>query len=326
MKRLYLLTGATGHLGSWILRLLKDDKQAIRILVLPSEKNIVPDGVDVVYGDITDKDSMKPFFNTAGFDETVLIHCAAIVSIVSDNPLIHKVNVEGTRNVLDMALENRINRVIYVSSVHAIEEKPNRELITETKDFNPDRVTGQYAKSKAEAARLALTYCDKGLDLSIVHPSGIIGPGDYRSTNNSINTLKAMYTGKIFVAMSGGYDFVDVRDVASGIISCVDSGRNGETYLLSGEYISVKQMLEAVNEYKNRKFPIISVPDFIVGMVAPVSQWLSLHFGNGKPLLTPYSLYTLRSNSNFSNEKAKKELGFNPRSIKESIVDTLEDQ
>ena len=326
MKKLYLVTGASGHLGSCIVKELLNRKENVRVLVLPGEEKYIPESVEIVSGNIVDKDTLHDFFKRDDYDYLTLIHCAAIVCIESKlNPMVWKVNVDGCRNVMELALENKVDRVIYVSSVHALEELEYPEIIVESKDFDKDKIRGQYAKSKAEAGKLVLEFADKGLNVSIVHPSGIIGPGDLRNTNNSVNTLRGMYKGTIPVAIDGGYDFVDIRDVVEGILSCEEKGRTGETYLLSNRYITVEEMLKIVKEYKGKNPSCMKIPGVFVDIAAPISEWLSVNVFHSKPMFTPYAISTLRTNCRFSYVKAEKELGYHPRDLKQTVYDTLDD-
>lgn len=326
MKKLYLITGGSGHLGNVLINTLLKDNQDIRCLLLENEINKVDDRVEKYIGDIRDKNSMIDFFNIEGYENVILIHAAAKVTILSkEDPSVYETNVIGADNVLDLALKNNINRVIFISSVHALPELANNEIIKEIKDFSSQNINGQYAKTKAMAAKLALEYHDKGLNISILHPSGIIGPGDKYRTNNSVNTIRSMYKGSIPISIDGGYDFVDVRDVVEGIINCETLGRSGECYILSGGYISVKDLLNTIRRMKNKKDINLQIPYSIAKAISPLSEWFYLNIKKEKPLLTPYSIYTLKSNANFSNEKAKKELNFKTRDMLESIKDSLED-
>ena len=323
MKKLYLITGATGHLGSVLLERLREKKENIRVLVLPGEESLIPDDVQYVTGDVRDADSLVPFFDRNGFDCVTLFHCAAIITILSNNsPALWDVNVNGTKNVLQKALETSVEKVIYVNSVHGIPEKPFPDVITESDVFSPDLVTGEYAKSKAEAATVALDYAAKGLNLVMVHPSGIIGPGDKYNNNFSVRTVKAMYNGQIPFIIKGGYDFVDVRDVVEGMLLCEEKGKPGESYILNGDYISIEKLMEITCALQNKKPKKLMIPEGIVKIIAPINEWCSAHFGNKKPLLTKYSIQTLHANGFFSHAKATNELGYHPRSIADSVRDT----
>lgn len=325
VKKLYLVTGATGHLGTVLCAELRRRGEAVRALVLPGEEGLLPAGVSHVRGDVTAPDSLPPFFDRAGYERVTLIHCAALITIASrPDPRLWPVNVEGTDHVMRLALEKGVERVIYVSSVHAIPERAPGETVGETDSFSPETVHGQYAKSKAAAARLVLGWAGKGLPVSIVHPSGIIGPGDLRRTNHSVNTLRAMASGRIPCAIRGGYDFVDARDAALGILGCEEGGRPGECYILSGEYLTVRKMLNAARAAKGKRPVRIVLPHALARLAAPLSELLSRVRKSGTPLLTPYSVYTLHKGERFSHEKARQAFGYSPRPALDAIRDSLD--
>ncbi|MBE6989737.1 MAG: NAD-dependent epimerase/dehydratase family protein [Ruminococcaceae bacterium] len=323
MGKLYLITGAAGHLGTVLTQKLLARGDAVRALLLPGEEPLVPPRVQMVVGDVTDPASMEPFFRAEGYDAVSLIHCAAVVTIASgEDPAVWRVNVDGTDHVLRLAQQYGVSRVIYVSSVHAIPERPAPEIMAEPPQFSPGLVRGQYARSKAAATRLALQAAREGLNISVVHPSGIIGPGDIRGNNHTIRTLRAMAEGRIPVSIRGGYDFVDVRDVADGILQCEERGRAGECYILSSQYCTVRELLETVCRLQGRRPPRLVVPAFVAGWAAPVVEKLSRLTGR-RPVLTPYSVEVLQTNGRYSHEKATRELGYRPRALTESIRDTL---
>lgn len=324
MSKLYLVTGGTGHVGTVLINELLAKNVSIRALVRPGRREGIPAGVDVYEGDITNLDSMRDFFQTSGFDSVTLIHCAALITIASRlNTQVWSVNVHGTENVMQLALNAAVDRVVYVSSVHAIPEKPLGQIISEVSSFLPELVHGQYAKSKAAAAQVALDYAKKGLNLSIVHPSGIIGPGETNIRNHMIRTIHAMAEGRIPVGLKGGYDFVDSRDVVSGILSCEEKGRCGECYILTGHYITVLQLLNVVRKIHGKKERKIEIPYGLVKAIAPISEGAARLIGRKAPLFTPYSVYTLHTNGDFSHEKATRELDYQPRDIGDSIRDSL---
>ena len=324
MSKLYLVTGGTGHVGTVLIKELLAKNVSIRALVRPGRREGIPAGVDVYEGDITNLDSMRDFFQTSGFDSVTLIHCAALITIASRlNTQVWNVNVHGTENVMQLALNAAVDRVVYVSSVHAIPEKPLGQIISEVSSFSPELVHGQYAKSKAAAAQVALDYAKKGLNLSIVHPSGIIGPGDTNIRNHMIRTIHAMAEGRIPVGLKGGYDFVDSRDVVSGILSCEEKGRCGECYILTGHYITVLQLLNVVRKIHGKKERKIEIPYGLVKAIASISEGAARLIGRKAPLFTPYSVYTLHTNGDFSHEKATRELDYQPRDLVDSIRDSL---
>lgn len=324
MQKLYLVTGATGHLGTCLTAELLRRGEYVRVLVRSGRQALVPQGAEVAEGDVACGDTLAPFFDRTGYDRVTLLHCAALITIASkEDRRVWDVNVNGTENVMRLARQAGVERVVYVSSVHAIPERPHGETIREVDAFSPHLVHGQYARSKAAAAQRALAYAREGLNVSIVHPSGIIGPGDHGRRNHMVRTIRAMASGRIPVSMEGGYDFVDVRDVADGILSCEEHGQAGECYILSGHYVKVKELLSTVRRIRGKRENKIELPHGLVRYIAPIAERLSLLAGDRSPLLTPYSVYTLHTNGRFSHEKASKSFGYRPRGIVESIRDSL---
>ncbi len=324
MKKLWLVTGATGHVGGILVSALQQRGEHVRALVRPNSRVAVHPSVEICKGDIRSRESLLPFFDRGDYDCVSLVHCAALITIASKhNPEVWNINVHGTDNVMSLARDTGVDRVVYVSSVHAIPERPANETITEVSSFSPDLVHGQYAKSKAAAAQIAMDYAKAGLNVSIVHPSGIIGPGDTQARNHMIRTIQAIAEGKISVGLQGGYDFVDARDVAAGILGCEEKGRAGECYILNGHYIGVLELVNTVRRLQGKKTTRFEAPHAAAKLIAPAAEWVSRVFSKNPPLLTPYSVYTLHTNGRFSHEKAAREFEYHPRPLEESIRDSL---
>ena len=324
MKKLWLVTGATGHVGTILVSVLQQRGEHVRALVRPNSNIVAHSNVEIYEGDIRNRESLIPFFDRGDYDYVSLVHCAALITIASKhNPEVWNINVHGTNNVMSLARDTGGDRIDYVSSVHAIPERPANEIITEVSSFSPNLVHGQYAKSKAAAAQIVLDYAKAGLNVSIVHPSGIIGPGDTRSRNHMIRTIQAISDGKISVGLQGGYDFVDSRDVADGIIGCEEKGRPGECYILNGHYIGVLELVNSIRKIRGKKTTRIEAPHALAKLIAPVAEYFSRTFSKDAPLLTPYSVYTLHTNGRFSHEKATREFDYHPRPIEDSIRDSL---
>ena len=324
MKKLWLVTGATGHVGTILVSVLQQRGEHVRALVRPNSNIVAHSNVEIYEGDIRNRESLIPFFDRGDYDYVSLVHCAALITIASKhNPEVWNINVHGTNNVMSLARDTGVDRIVYVSSVHAIPERPANEIITEVSSFSPNLVHGQYAKSKAAAAQIVMDYAKAGLNVSIVHPSGIIGPGDTRSRNHMIRTIQAISDGKISVGLQGGYDFVDSRDVADGIIGCEEKGRPGECYILNGNYIGVLELVNSIRKIRGKKTTRIEAPHALAKLIAPVAEYFSRTFSKDAPLLTPYSVYTLHTNGRFSHEKATREFDYHPRPMEESIRDSL---
>ena len=192
----------------------------------------------------------------------------------------------------------------------------------ETEKFSPDYVTGGYAKTKAEATRAVLKAAEEGLDVVVVHPSGILGPYD-RSGNHLVQMVSEYLRGTLPACVKGGYDFVDVRDVASGCLLAAEKGRKGECYILSDKYCEIREVLDIVGEVSGKKkLPVL--PLWMAKLAAPFMQ---LHSRRKKqrPLYTAYSLHVLGSGERFSHKKATEELGYSPRDLRLTIRDMVAD-
>lgn len=318
----FLLTGATGFLGNAIAWMLHEKGFRCTALIMPGDiyASKLPSDTELYYGDLLDMESLEGFFKSAS-KNTCFIHCAGIVSIASKpNPMIYKVNVKGTWNVLCLAAKHDIGKMIYVSSIHAIPEKVAGEVITEVDSFDAHLVKGEYSKSKAVASQMVLQAAQEGLNVCIVHPSGIIGPSDWRH-GQITSTIISYCKGKLPAGVRGGNNFVDVRDVAGGILACAEKGLAGECYILSGHNTTVKTILEHVRKIINGR-RLIYLPLLIIKMIAPIYERNAVR-RHETPFLTPYSAYALGANADYSHDKASKAFGYSPRMIEETIEDTV---
>lgn len=322
MEKIYLVTGANGHLGSTIINLLLKEKKKVRAFVLENDVLHLDKKVEIIRGNITDKKSIYPLFKDLENKEVIVIHCAGIVTIASKfDQKVYDVNVVGTKNIADVALEYKVKKFIHVSSVHAILEEKNK-TIKEVDKFYPNKVEGLYAKTKAEASNYILDMSKKGLNAIVVHPSGIIGPGNYGKGHLSQLIIDYL-NNRLTAIVKGGYDFVDVRDVADGILKAIEKGRVGECYILSNRYFEIKEIINLLHEVTNHK-PIKTIlPNWFAKLTAPIAE-LYYKILKQPPLYTSYSIYTLSTNSHFSHEKATKEIDYNPRDMKETLKDTVD--
>lgn len=325
MRSVYLVTGAAGHLGLTVTQALVARGDAVRALVLPTDASAahLPQAVRVFYGDVRQPATLEPCFETATDERLTVIHCAGIVTIASHyDPTVYDVNVKGTMNIVDACVAHAVQKLVYVSSVHAVPTLPMGETIREIEHFDPAKVIGLYAQTKAEATAYVLEAARaKGLVASVVQPSGICGPNDY-GNNHLTQLIRDWHDGRLTAGIHGGYDFVDVRDVSAGILACCDNGRQGECYFLTNQYISVPDIFKTLSELTNRKRIRTFLPLWFIRLTAPLAE-LYYKCLRQKPLYTSYSIYTLGSNALFSHEKATRELGYAPRPFRETLRDTL---
>lgn len=319
----YIVTGAAGHLGSTVIRELSASGCEICGLLQPGGTPKVT-GPNISYreGDICDIESLRCLFGGAEGRDVYVFHTAALISIAEKMPpRLHAVNVDGVKNILRLCREYRVRRLVHVSSVHAIPEKPGRQVMLEPDHFSAGLVNGGYAKTKAEAAQAVLDAAAEGLDAVIVFPSGILGPYD-DGRNHLIQMTAEFMRGKLPACVQGGYDFVDVRDVAHGCILAAEYGRKGQGYILSGTYISLKELLALTGKYCGRR-PVPALPAGLAKLAVPLIGAYSRARGT-RPLYTAYSLSTVSGNSCFSNEKAKRELHYTVRDIGETVRDMVD--
>jgi len=323
---LYIITGAKGHLGNNLVRLIKSRGHDVRAFDLKGKNDTILEnlGCVIYHGDITDIKTIEPLFDLTGtnyhMNDVVLIHAAGIVSIATKKPAqLDKVNILGTKNILDLALEKGVRQFIYISSVHAIPEPNIDMIITETNDFDPDKVKGHYAKSKSIASLMVYEKYEAGYPVTIIHPSGIIGPFDF-GKGHMTQVIEKYLNKKLSSRINGKYDFVDVRDVAEGIY-LASIGKHLGCFILSGENIDLKRMFGTLKEVSGRKRSTMVFARWFVRLFAPMIEFFDKR--NKKPLIfTRYSIDTLNSHGTFSHEKASKTFGYNPRPFEVTILDT----
>jgi dihydroflavonol-4-reductase len=315
-----VVTGATGHIGNVLVRELLARDEEVRAIIPPFEDTIPLEGLTVekVKGDIRDIDFLTRAFEGAN----VVYHLAGVISILPGKTrLLHQVNVMGTRNVIQACLRSRVRRLIYTSSIHAFMEPPHGAVIDETTPIDPERVIGEYASSKAQATLEVLKGIENGLDAVIVFPSGVVGPYDYRLSEMG-QLIVDFVRGKLKVYVDGAYDFVDVRDVAQGHILACEKGTAGEGYILSNATVTVRDLFTILEKITSIRAPSFKAPLWLANFGARFTP-LYCALTKNKPLLTTYSLYTLTANCLISNEKARRQLGYSPRPITESIADSI---
>jgi len=316
-----VVTGATGHIGNVLVRELLARGERVRTIIPLFEDTTPLDGLDVekVEGDVRELDSLVQ----ASRGADVVYHLAGIISILpGKTELLYQVNVMGTRNVVEACLKAHVRRLIYTSSIHAMAEPPHGTVIDETMPFAPDRAIGEYGKSKAQASLGVLEGVEKGLDAVLVCPTGVIGPYDFKLSEMG-QLFIDFARSKLNTYVDGAYDFVDVRDVVTGLILALEKGKSGESYILSGERITVAKLTSILEEVTGVKAPRFKIP-MRLAKVMVIFTSLYYRLTNTKPRFTKDSLCILRSNSFISSEKASHLLGYSHRPIRETIVDTIQ--
>ncbi len=324
MTRTYIVTGAAGYLGNVLCRQLVASGATVRAVVLPNtDTSCLADlPVTLVEGDVREAATLDAALTEVQPAECTVLHLASVVSIASRvSAHVRSVNVGGTAAVIEACRRHRVPRLVYVSSVHAIPDQGPGHVHTEVDHFDPRLVHGEYAKTKAEATELVLDANDAQLQTVVVHPSGICGPGDH--AHGHITALvAAIVTGRMRVYVDGGYDFVDVRDVADGIIAAADHGVPGECYILSGGYLSMSETVQLIADRAGRP-TLRRMPAWVARLTAPMAE-AYFRVRRQSPEYTPYAVRVLESQGHFSSAKATATWGYAPHDPAAAFAATVD--
>ena len=324
---MYLVTGAAGFLGLAVCRELIERGENVRALALPNDpaQKYLPNGVEVVEGDLTDPESLRSFFALPEGCEGIVLHLGSLVTSNPDyNQKVIDVNVGGTRNIIDLCLATPgIKKLVYCSSTGAIPEQREGIAIKEVDYFDETKVPGCYAVSKALASQEVLDACHhRGLNACIVHPSGIMGPGDY-ARGEMTNNLTRIIEGELPAGIDGDFNICDVRDLAQGVIGAADKGRCGECYILVNEPITFREFCTLVTEESGGKKVSVFLPIFAAKIMGRMMEASAKRTGK-KPLMTTFNVYSLARNNQFDSGKAQRELGYRTRPYRETIHDQIQ--
>ena len=315
-----LITGGSGHVGANLVRELTARDYKVRCIDFDGDHRAF-DGynVELFKGSVTDIESLDKAF--AGVD--VVFHTAAIISLERKNKnLIRSVNVDGTKNVCEMALKQNVQKLIHFSSVDAFIREPLDAPLLEDRPLVVDPNTVPYDLSKADAQRIVLDFCNKGLDASIIHPSGIFGPNDFKPSLFGQEFIKIANSKRPF-SINVGYDYVDVRDLSKTAVNCVSKGVSGQNYIVGGNYMDFVYMADVMSQELGRKLIRGTLPFASIYLSLPMYYVLSL-ITNTPRAISLDSIHTIKvQNKNIPSQLSKDQLGHSPRPIEETITDTL---
>lgn len=318
MSKAVLMTGVSGHLGANLSGILARRGFEVRGLALGGEDcSFLDPAVRIYRGDVRDMESIRPMFE--GLDRPVFIHAAAAISIRrhESRPLFD-INVGGTRNVIRLCEEIGVEKLVYIGSVDAIASRGRNPKVGEVGRFHPELLSSPYAKSKAVAANLVL---DSKLDSCIFLPSGMIGPEDHK--RGLMSAVFSLYlNGRLKAGVSGGFDFVDVRDVARTVADAAENGAARGIYILSNTFSETTALLNELLGLAGRK-PIKR--RLSVGFIRMVLPLAGLYFRliKERNLLTMESTRLLGKNVRFSSAKARRDLGYKTRPLAQTLGDFL---
>jgi hopanoid-associated sugar epimerase len=321
MTETILVTGATGFVGSAVLRALTGSGANLRALSRASSPRGNLDGVDceVVVGDMRDAESMA----RAMAGVTRLYHVAADYRLWARDPGdILRANLEGTRTVMEAALSAGVERIVYTSSVATLRAGDAAHSTDETEPLAEPEAIGAYKRSKVAAERLVETMvAERGLPAIIVNPSTPIGPRDVKPTPTGRILVEAA-TGKIPAFVDTGLNLVHVDDVARGHLLAMERGVVGQRYILGGQNVSLREMLGVIAGQVGRKAPTVALPRAPLYPLAWVAEAVARMTGK-EPFVTSDALKMASHHMFFSSAKAERELGYTARPYAEAIADAL---
>jgi len=316
-----IVTGANGFVGNVLVRELVKQNKKVKAFVrstsdISSLENL---NIDILKGDILDYDSLLKAFRGI---ETVYHVAGKVFLMPGYNEITDSVNYHAVNNVIKACFKCGVKKLIYTSTIHAFKEPDLGTAVDETMPYCPESPRSIYDRSKAKASLAVKQASKEGLFCVILNPTGVLGPYDF-SISAMTQTFIDFAHGKLKLAVNGAYDFVDVRDVALGHIAASEKGKNGESYILSGERVTIAGMMKMLEQTTGVKAPDIFLPLKVgkaIACVMPIYYWIS----RKTPCFTKYTVDTLCSNSYILNYKARKELGYSPRPIVESVRDTID--
>jgi dihydroflavonol-4-reductase len=312
-----LVTGASGFLGWHISNLLLERGYSVRALVRAGSR--VPElAVETVTGDLRNPASIERAIEGC----TALFHVAADYRLWAKDPSdLYRSNVDGTRNALETAKKARVERVIYTSTVGCI-GIPHDGLGTEDTPVSLGEMTGHYKRSKFMAEQIALDYARAGLPVVIVNPTAPIGDHDFKPTPTG-KIVADFLAGAMPAFIDTGLNVLDAHDCARGHLLAFERGRAGERYILGGENLSLAQILFKLAEITGQKAPATQIPYAVAYAAGVVStMWAGV---TGKAPRVPIEAVRMAKKKMWvSGEKARRELGFDPRPAEVALSHAVE--
>ena len=320
----YLVSGGEGALGKFVISMLLERGEKVRILMSElSDTRIYRNNpnIEICYGISTDKDSMKEFFELEDPRSCVLFHTDEYVSLTdATNLTMRRVNVIGAENVVDMCLKRKIGKLVYLSSAYALNPEVTGDNLTI--HFDRNKVEGEYAKSKAEAAAYVMEKVALNkFNAVMVLPTFIIGPG-YSQDYEINKVLNSFINNGTTPPKEGGRAFVDVRDVANAMLTLADKGEPGAGYIISGEYKTSGEFFQDVNDIKGIDAPVKTASKLVMSksLVKLVNFYYKItHKENPREA---YTLFRDNPDARFE-DNSKGILPENVISFKDSLSDTI---
>jgi dihydroflavonol-4-reductase len=302
------VTGGTGFVGSAVIRRLLADGHQVRALVRPGSNTRMLDGLPVerLSGDLSDATILQNAMTDCGW----VFHVAALYAYWGytwDD--FYRSNVEGTRRVLEAASWSGVGRIVHTSSIASLGIPRNGAPGTEDTPVTLKDMLSDYKRSKFLAEEVVREFVEKGLPVVVVNPAAPVGVGDHKPTQTG-KMIVDFLNGKMPAYVDTGLTIVDVDDVANGHLLAMEKGKVGERYILGGENLSLKQVLDLLSEVSGRPKAQARIPR------AVALGWAYLDIGLARlnpkhiPAATPDAVRVSSKKEYFSSAKAMRELGY----------------
>lgn len=314
---LIFVTGATGFVGSHVARVLADEGAQLRLLVRPASdlRNVEGISAELVQGDLRDAACLQNAL--AGCD--AVFHVAADYRLwVRDPEQMYRSNVEGTRAILDAARNAGVRRVVYTSTVATMGFTQNGHPANENSPVSLTEMIGHYKQSKFLAEEVALYAGRSGMDVVIVNPTTPVGERDIKPTPTGriiVDFLKKKFPAYV----DTGLNLVDVTECARGHVAALERGRSGERYILGGENLTLKQILDRLAAITGLASPRTRVPYGVALAAGVMDQLVTGHLFRGEPRATVEAVRMSRKKMFVSSEKAERELGWQPVLVTDAL-------
>jgi len=308
----YVIFGGTGHIGNNLVRMLIENNEDVVLVVRSVNEAIKNLKAKIIIGDIFDESLLNMAINK----DDIVIHAIGLIDIKNKlKEETFKINYESTKKIFEIALNVCAKHFIYISSVDAIYkgDLPKEKAIDEPSIMYPEKFKENYPKTKALATNYILNEMKSNheMTISIVYPSAVIGINDFKPSLIG-KVIKDVIDGKTEFGINGGYNFIDVVDLARGIID-ISKQKENDSYILSGHDVTVSELYKLINDALGKEGKVHKVPYFLVLLAIPFV-----------PYLSKFSLKTLRENHNYSSLNAQSKIGFRNTPIEETIKNTVE--
>lgn len=316
-----LVTGGTGFLGSYVLKELIEKGKKVRAIRRKSSSSFpfknLSEKIEWVEGDVLDVVSLNVAMN--GIEQ--IYHCAGVVAFSpKEKNNIMKVNVEGTANVVNLALENKIKKLVHASSMAALGRTEHQQLIDENTLWEESKLNSNYAISKHLGEMEVWRGINEGLNAVIVNPSVILGTGDW--TNGALRFFPRVKKGMPFYS-THTTGFVDVRDVAKTMIALMESNISGERFIISSENWTYRDLFNEMAENFGVKKPLVKISPLLSSLAWRLEAVRKMITG-GTPLVTRETARTVNNSFLYSNSKIKSALNYEFIPLKQTIKETCE--